>query len=144
MMPRLYTDGMLVVGDAAGLGVNSGFTVRGMDLAIGSALAAAETVLEARSRGDVSAQGLSIYPEKLDQTFVLADMRTYAHTPDFFATENLYKTYPEFLAHLMTSIYTQDARPKQHLVPTFLKSVKECRISLFEMARDVWKGVRAL
>ena len=50
MMPRLSTGGMLVVGDAAGLGVNNGFVVRGMDLAIGSAIAAAETVMEAKAR----------------------------------------------------------------------------------------------
>ncbi len=37
MMPRLSTGGMLVVGDAAGFGINNGFVVRGMDLAIGSA-----------------------------------------------------------------------------------------------------------
>ncbi|MHB8933094.1 MAG: FAD-dependent oxidoreductase, partial [Bellilinea sp.] len=37
MMPQLAADGLLLVGDAAGLGVNNGFVVRGMDLAIGSA-----------------------------------------------------------------------------------------------------------
>ena len=40
----LFTDGLLVVGDAAGLIVNSGITLRGMDMAIASGMAAAEAV----------------------------------------------------------------------------------------------------
>ncbi|HEY3437439.1 MAG TPA: FAD-dependent oxidoreductase, partial [Actinotalea sp.] len=42
MLGEIVTDGMVVVGEAAGLTINSGLTVRGMDLAIGSAIAAAD------------------------------------------------------------------------------------------------------
>ena len=66
MMPRLAAGGMLVVGDAAGFTINNGFVVRGMDLAIGSAIAAADAVLEAKARGDFSEQGLSLYQQKLE------------------------------------------------------------------------------
>ena len=40
----LFTDGLLVVGDAAGLLINSGITLRGMDIAIASGDGAAEAV----------------------------------------------------------------------------------------------------
>ncbi|WP_246771903.1 FAD-dependent oxidoreductase, partial [Salmonella enterica] len=40
MMPELANDGVMIVGDAAGLCLNLGYTVRGMDLAIASAQAA--------------------------------------------------------------------------------------------------------
>ena len=41
MVPQLVNDGVMIVGDAAGFCLNLGFTVRGMDLAIASAQAAA-------------------------------------------------------------------------------------------------------
>ncbi len=47
MVGEVVTDGLVVVGEAAGLTINSGLTVRGMDLAIGSAVAAAEAVAQA-------------------------------------------------------------------------------------------------
>ena len=52
MIGEIVMDGMVVVGDAAGLTLNTGLTVRGMDLAVGSAVAAAEaigTALEPRT-----------------------------------------------------------------------------------------------
>ncbi|STF33376.1 FAD-dependent oxidoreductase [Escherichia coli] len=34
MLPELVGDGVLIAGDAAGMCMNLGFTIRGMDLAI--------------------------------------------------------------------------------------------------------------
>ena len=116
-MPPLHTGGMLVVGDAAGLGVNNGFVVRGMDLAIGSALVAAETVIAAKARADFSAASLAEYRQKLDRSYVMADMRTYRRTPHFFENPRLYTEYPEMLADFMTKMYAEDAAPKRHAVP---------------------------
>ncbi len=48
MVPQLVNDGVMIVGDAAGFCLNLGFTVRGMDLAIASAQAAATTVIAAK------------------------------------------------------------------------------------------------
>ncbi len=144
MMPRLYDDGILVVGDAAGLGINNGFVVRGMDLAIGSAAAAAEAVLEARAKNDFSAQALKAYPEKLESSFVMADMRTYARAPAFFQNERLYHAYPEMLSEWMRQVYFHEALPKQHLAPMFLRSARENGVSLVDLARDLLNGVRSL
>ncbi len=62
---RLYGDGVLLVGDTAGLVANFGFVIRGMDLAAESGRLAAETVLEASAAGDFSAQRLSAYQQKV-------------------------------------------------------------------------------
>jgi electron transfer flavoprotein-quinone oxidoreductase len=143
-MPRLFGDGILAVGDAAGLGINSGFVVRGMDLAIGSAVAAAETVVAAKAAGDFSVQALGEYARRLDQSSVMADMRTYANAPHFFQNERLYTTYPEMLERVMTRIYTGDAQPKEHLFPMLMKSTRESEVSVFDLIRDVMGGLRAL
>lgn len=144
MMPRLYMDGLLVAGDAAGLSVNNGFVVRGMDLAIGCGLSAAETVLEARASGDFSAGSLSRYQQRLEQSFVLKDMRTYAGSAAFMKNHRLYQAYPNLLASLMTGIYAHDAQPREHLFSIAMQSLKESGVSLFDLARDGWKGARSL
>ena len=51
-MPTLFTDGMLVVGDAAGLALNMGIIVRGMDLAIASGVIGAEAIKAAGKKNN--------------------------------------------------------------------------------------------
>ncbi len=62
---RPYADGLLLVGDAAGLCVNYGLNMRGVDLAIRSGEAAAEVADEAMKEGDTSSEFLSRYDERL-------------------------------------------------------------------------------
>ena len=50
MIGEIVTDGLVVVGDAAGLTLNTGLTVRGMDLAAGFAVAAADAIGDALDR----------------------------------------------------------------------------------------------
>jgi len=143
-IPHLASDGLLVIGDAAGLGVNNGFVVRGMDLAIGSALAAADTVIGAHADHDFSAARLNAYPRQLEKSFVLQDMHTYARAVDFMKNERLFEAYPELLANILTDIYRQEALPKKNLVPTLLNNLKTSKISLFNLVKDVLAGGRAV
>jgi electron transfer flavoprotein-quinone oxidoreductase len=144
MVPRLFADGLLVVGDAAGFTINSGLVVRGMDLAIGSGIAAAQAIIEARQVGSFSAQALSAYPRLLEKSFVMQDMKTYARAPGFMETDRLYKTYPDFVNRMMTGMFTFDATPKDHLLNTALHAMKASGLPLIQTARDGWKGMRAL
>ncbi len=143
-MPRLYDHGLLLVGDAAGLSVNNGFVVRGMDLAIGSAMIAAEAILEAREVRDFSREGLAVYQNKLDRSFVMADMRTYARTPQFFEKQSLFETYPALIEEIMLNIYRHDGSPRKHLTSMATQVVKEKHLSVLELARDFLDGARAL
>lgn len=58
---KLYTGGMLVAGDAAGFALNVGITVRGMEFAIASGVAAADVANEALEKGDTSEAFLAGY-----------------------------------------------------------------------------------
>ena len=44
---KLYRDGFLMIGDAAGFCINTGTIIRGIDLAIVSGVAAAKAILKA-------------------------------------------------------------------------------------------------
>lgn len=70
MMPKLYGDGVLVVGDAAAMVINLSYIVRGMDLAVESGILAARTILEAHAKGDFSAATLSAYEEAVQASFI--------------------------------------------------------------------------
>lgn len=142
--PKLYTDGMLIVGDAAGFTINSGLVIRGMDLAIGSGMAAADAVIEAKGKGDFRASTLSVYQRNLDAGFVMKDLHLYSKAPAFMESERLYKQYSSLANHLFGQIYTHDLTPKDHLMKIAMKAFKESGISMFDLIKDGYKGVRAL
>jgi len=144
MMPRPGMPGMLVAGDAAGLTINNALVVRGMDLAIGSGIAAAEAVLAAKEKGDFAAGMVSDYTRRLEDSFVMKDMRTYARAPGFLETERLYTTYPTFVVDLMTRIFASTGAPKEHILSTAMQSMKASKLSLLSLAADGLKGARAL
>ena len=144
MTGRLFTDGMLVAGDAAGFAVNNGLVVRGMDLAIGSGVCAADTIVEAHRLGDFSARALGSYQDRLRDSFVLKDLHTYARAPHFLDRHRLYTTYPQFLTQVFHDIFHTDGTPRDHLVTTTRRAMKESGLTTTAFAGDALAAVRAL
>lgn len=72
---KLYGDGVLLLGDAAGFVANFGFVIRGMDLAVESGILAAEAVLAACEAEDFSETALSAYQTAVENSFIATDMR---------------------------------------------------------------------
>ena len=66
MIPKYVFDGCLVAGETAGLCMNMGYQVRGMDFAVASGRMAGEAAVEAIDKGDVSEAGLSSYRTKME------------------------------------------------------------------------------
>lgn len=144
MVGEITMPGMVVVGDAAGLTINSGLTVRGMDLAIGSAIAAAEGIHDALVRGDVSAAGLAGYRRRLFDGFVGKDMTLYAKAPAFLERPRMYDQYPRLLEDIMVGAFTLDTTPRRRLVPTALRTMRASGIRVRDLLADAQAGVRSL
>jgi electron transfer flavoprotein-quinone oxidoreductase len=144
MLGEIVGDGLVVVGEAAGLTINNGFTVRGMDLAIGSGVAAADAVVEAIGTGDVSSVGLAGYRSRLEDNFVLKDLRTYTGAPGFLERERLYGAYGELAADLFRGVFRFDGTPHRHLRVLARTAWKGSRLRLRDVLGDGWAGVRAL
>jgi electron transfer flavoprotein-quinone oxidoreductase len=144
MVGALATDGMVVVGEAAGLTINSGLTVRGMDLAIGSAIAAADAVVEAIAAGDVTQAGLAGYRRRLDESFVMKDMRTYGRAPKFLERTGMYGAYGELAADVFHGVFALDGTPRRHLLGVAKRAFARSPVSLRQLMSDGWAGVRAL
>lgn len=144
MVHDLTRPGLVVVGDAAGLTLNTGFTVRGMDLAAGSGLAAARAIDTALQKGDFSKSSLDAYCVELDNVFVGKDMRTYARAPHFLENPRMYGAYGQFLSDVMYSVYNLDMTPRQHLLPSAMQALKKSPLNLIQLIKDMYAGVRAL
>jgi electron transfer flavoprotein-quinone oxidoreductase len=142
MTPTLYADNVLLLGDTAGFCLNFGYTVRGMDYAIGSGECAAQTVIEAKERGDFSSSTLSGYKTRLENSFVLQDMITHKHAPDFVEhTPNLFSKYPELVQNIFLEMFTVNGPSKlmaKKALPHVLKA------GLFSLAKDGLRGARAI
>ena len=144
MMGQIVHNGLVLVGDAAGLTLNTGLTVRGMDLATGSAIAAAKGIGEAIAANDVSAAGLSAYKRELDASFVGQDMHTYAKAPHFLENDRMYGAYGQLIADVMHSVFNLDTTPRQHLLKTARGVLKQSDVKLTQLMKDGLEGVRAL
>jgi len=142
-VPQLVHDGAIILGDAAGLGVNTGYTIRGMDLAIESGRLAAETVIAATARNDFSARSLDEYRTALASSFVLTDMRFYRHFPAFLEdSRGVFTEYPLLAEELMLALFSVDGEPPVPLTRTARKGLR--RIGVVQALRDAWRGIRAV
>jgi electron transfer flavoprotein-quinone oxidoreductase len=143
MLPTLYGDNLMVVGDAAGFCINLGFTVRGMDYAVASGQAAALTAIEAKKKGDFSKDVLEGYKERLEESFVLQDLRTYAHAPDFIEhTPRMYTEYPELIEKVFLEMFTMDGEPARKMIWKMLPIMRH--VNPFALLKDGIKGMRAI
>ena len=137
-------DGMVVVGDAAGLTLNTGLTVRGMDLAVASGVAAAAGIGVALDRKDPSKVGLAGYREDLFASSAGQDMKTYAKAPSFLEVERMYKDYGELIGNVLYGVFNLDNKPREHLMKVALKAFKKSPVKIRHLISDGIAGVRAL
>ncbi|MBJ8375368.1 FAD-dependent oxidoreductase [Citrobacter cronae] len=142
MVPTLVENGVMIVGDAAGMCLNLGYTVRGMDLAITAANVAAQTVIAAKNANDFSKGKLQAYPNALEKSAVLRDMRHYRRLPAMMENPRIFQQYPQMATDLMASLFTVNGKAPASLCSTVLAHGK--KIGLINLLKDGIKGVRAL
>jgi len=142
MLPKLTGDGVLIVGDAAGMCLNLGFTVRGMDLAITAASLAAETIIAAKESNDFSYSQLQKYQQKLEQSCVMQDMRHYRKLPALMENPRIFQQYPQLAADIMADLFTIKGAKPTPLWSTLLKRGRQ--VGLINLVKDCISGGRAL
>jgi electron transfer flavoprotein-quinone oxidoreductase len=140
-MPQVYADGVVVVGDAAGL-VNP-LNREGANLAMLSGRYAAQAIIAAKERDDFSAASLSRYRELLDESVVIKDLFKIRHTTDYaHARPHLFRDYPELVSNIAREYLTVDGFPKsdkQKKIGAMLRAVPKRRL-----LRDAVGALRAL
>jgi electron transfer flavoprotein-quinone oxidoreductase len=142
-MPRLYGDGILLAGDAAGLVYSTGLLLEGMNFAIASGFAAAEAVKKARQAGDFSRKSLAYYEALLNRSFVLKDIKNFRRTTGFLAEPRLYELYPALACGVAQRLFRVDGQPRKRWL-ALVRDEMRGRISLLQAVKDVIKAWRAL
>ena len=143
MLPTLSRNNVLLAGDAAGFCLNLGFTIRGMDYAILSGEIAAKTILEAKERGALRDASLSGYQSRLEESIILQDMKTYRNAPGFMEhTSRMFKEYPQMIEGMFHSLFAVNGEPAKLAIKKLFPHVRQA--GLLNLAKDGWKGVRAL
>ena len=140
----LTRPGLMIIGDAAGFTLNTGLTIRGMDLAAGSALAAAEAIEKAFQTMDFGQQSMDQYRALLDSSFVGKDMATYAKAPAFLERPGMYKDYGKLAAEVFYGVFNHDLTPRRHIRKVGLDALKASGLKLTQIMGDVLAGIRAL
>jgi electron transfer flavoprotein-quinone oxidoreductase len=142
-IPRLFTDGLLVAGDAAGLCYTNGLNLEGINLAMTSGSIAANVAVEAIQKKDTSARTLSLYQKKLAESFVLKDMRTFSGAVAMMHIDRLFAVYPALAASVLEKIYRVDGQPRQKLLKLIRQEMRG-KVKTADLLADGAKIGRAL
>lgn len=106
MVPQIYGDGFLVVGDAAGFCINLGYTVRGMDFAIESGRLAALAILRAKEKEDFSKESLAVYQDLVKDSFIMKDLMTFKAFPTILSRREIFSDLPEIINDVAGRAFT--------------------------------------
>jgi electron transfer flavoprotein-quinone oxidoreductase len=101
---------------------------------------AADTVIQAKAKGDFSAAGLSGYRRALEASFVMKDLKKYRNLPHWLETNpQLFKIYPDLLNDAATELFTVDGESKRTKQAKILRMVGKRR-GLLGAAWDAIQG----
>lgn len=144
VMPKeIYADGVMVTGEAANLLINSGKAIQGMDFALHSGVLAAETVVEAKSKEDFTSATLQKYRNKLENSFVLKDMRNFQDAVHMLHSPDMFGTVPNIVCDFGKDFFSIENSPTPKTRKMFSRSVKK-HSSFWKLAKLGIKGARSL
>jgi len=138
-LSKLYGDGILVTGDAAGFALNVGVTVRGMEFAIASGIMAAETIIDAKEKDDFSSKTLSSYEKRLMDTFVLQDLKANKEMPGYLENDDFFAFYPERFSGFLEKIVWFGEGSKERIGKTLWSQLKSSGVFSFRRLRDLYR-----
>jgi electron transfer flavoprotein-quinone oxidoreductase len=136
---NLHREGMLVIGDAAQFGINTGVIIRGMDLAILSGLAAARAILKSSNAAETG----EFYMKQLEELLLIANQRAYQNFHNIFEISRVFGGYPKLANEAMQFMFTVDGKVPKPMVKGLMEVVKK-HVSFGQIAADGWKAYRSL
>lgn len=139
-MPELTRAGLILVGDTAGF-VNTSIHREGSNLAMASGVMAAETVIEAKQSGDFSAEAFARYRRKLDESFVMKDLKRYRRVHEVLGNDAFFSVYPEALLKLARQYFTHTDLSKEENIHRAWDRFK-AEVSPWRLIKDGFGAVR--
>jgi len=140
---KLIFDGLLLIGDCAGL-VNTSFFHEGSNLAMASGLYAAEAIIEASKIGNFSQRALSSYGERLGNSFVLEDLKKFRYFPTLGENcSELLSLYPEVLAEMVTFYFQVGEKSKRVIEREVIKMFRK-KLGIIKFGKNMLNLARAM
>lgn len=143
LVPQLYGDGYVVVGSAARLLLNNVMALRGMDIAVASAAAAADVIVEAKEKEDFSAQRLAQYQKTFQKSSVYQDMATFKNTYPLLENKRLFDVYPDLVCGVMDDMFSVRREPGKKAYRS-LRDHMDGNVSLLTMMKDLYQISRGV
>ena len=143
MVPQYVFDGCLVAGETAGLCMNMGYQVRGMDFAVASGQMAGQAAVRALDAGDTSAAGLASYKQAMEGSFVIKDLETFRRWPHTMeGWTGMFTDYPVMVKEIFNAMFVVDGEPQRPLAKRVMPIVR--KRGLLKLAGEVRKAVKSL
>lgn len=140
-MPPLYTDGLLIAGDAAQM-VNPSHR-EGSNLAMTAGKLAGETAILAHTKKDFSAKCLSLFEEKIKKSYIWKDLYDHKDLEKKIADfPGILTTLPQLLSDVIFEYFTVDGRSKKEIQKRIIKMIRK-KFSLIELIKTAvkFKGI---
>lgn len=133
--------GWLLVGDALRSCVNTGFTVRGMDMAMIGAQAAAQTLITACRKSEP--QNLfPTYHQDIQHSVLWEVLQRYKDLPALLQRPGWYRQWPALMGDISREIWRQGDRPVAPLRQIVWRQLR--RHGLRHFAGDIFRSMRCL
>ncbi|NQT02134.1 MAG: FAD-dependent oxidoreductase [Planctomycetes bacterium] len=133
-LPKFYTNGLMLVGDAAGL-VNNSICHEGVNMAMASGIMAAETILENRAEKSYDSKALRSYEQRLKHSFVLENMKSSRDFIDILRThKELLNDYPHLMKDVITKFFEVGDVPKSAIKRDIIHMIRS-RMSFVRAAK---------
>ncbi|WP_232701942.1 FAD-dependent oxidoreductase [Halobacterium wangiae] len=142
-LPDRYDRRIALVGDAAGLVLNKGYTFRGLDYGIKSGLLAAESAIACDREGNWEAFGRR-YDQWLENSYVLQDMKQHRHLPEFLKNERMYGAYPGIATETLRGMYSAGSDAQGLTWKQAYRAFRNSDAGFLDLLKDGYRGLRSL
>lgn len=142
-LPARHDRRVALIGDAAGLVLNKGYSFRGLDYGVKSGLVAAEAAAACAADGDWDPFGRR-YDDRLEDSYVIRDMKQHRNLPKLLHNERLYGAYPAVARETLHSMFTAEADAEGLTWRQAYRAVRRSDAGLLDLLRDGIRGLRSL
>ncbi len=139
MPQKLYRDGLVLIGDAAGMVVNTGTIIRGIDLAIVSGVAAAWAIIKNAENSNIG----PAYMQELEDLALLPTMKLYAKFHDLMSNPRMVGVYPQMANDMFKVMFAVDGKLPERMDKAMLKILKR-HVTFGQLLADGWRGFKAI
>ncbi len=141
-IPELCGNGYLIAGDS-GMLFNA-LHREGSNMAMTSGRIAAGAIIDAFEKGDFSKNGLMGYVSRLQESYIMKDMKKYRRFNAFRQDHHeLFTTLPGLKGFAAREMLTVDGIPKKEKQKAIWNRIRKA-IPLAKMAKFIWDGWRSV